>query len=58
MTTRGMRAGEFKQIGHWIADVLENPADEALTSRIGSEVNDLCEQFPLYPEFRGEHVRA
>ena len=28
MTTRGMQAAEFRQIGNWMADVLENPADE------------------------------
>jgi glycine hydroxymethyltransferase len=58
MTTRGMRAGEFKRIGHWIADILESPSDEVLGQRIGAEVNELCEDFPLYPEFRGEHVRV
>jgi glycine hydroxymethyltransferase len=58
MTTRGMRAGEFKRIGHWIADILESPADEAIGTRIGREINEMCEDFPLYPEFRGEHVRV
>jgi glycine hydroxymethyltransferase len=58
MTTRGMRAAEFTQIGNWIADVLENPADDATITRVGNEVNELCEEFPLYPEFRGEHARV
>jgi glycine hydroxymethyltransferase len=58
MTTRGMRGSEFKQIGHWIADILENPNDEDLARRVGAQVNELGDQFPLYPEFRGEHVRV
>jgi glycine hydroxymethyltransferase len=58
MTTRGMRAAEFRQIGHWMADVLENPADEAILKRVGGEVNELCDEFPLYPEFRAGHARV
>ncbi|HEY0674048.1 MAG TPA: serine hydroxymethyltransferase [Longimicrobiales bacterium] len=58
MTTRGMRAAEFKLIGNWIADVLENPEDDTTIQRVGNEVNDLCDEFPLYPEFRGEHARV
>jgi glycine hydroxymethyltransferase len=58
MTTRGMRAGEFKRIGNWIADVLENPTDEVAIRRVGDAVNELCDEFPLYPEFRGEHARV
>jgi glycine hydroxymethyltransferase len=58
MTTRGMRGPEFKRIGNWIADVLENPEDAATIRRVGEEVNELCDEFPLYPEFRGEHARV
>ena len=58
MTTRGMRAAEFRQIGEWIADVLENPNDESTVERVGRAVNELCDAFPLYPEFRGEHARV
>jgi glycine hydroxymethyltransferase len=58
MTTRGMGAAEFKRIGNWIADILENPSDEESTRRVRDEVNELCDAFPLYPEFRGEHARV
>ncbi len=58
MTTRGMRAAEFRRIGNWLADVLENPADSITIERVGREVNELCDAFPLYPEFRGEHARV
>ncbi len=58
LTTRGMGAAEFKRIGSWIADVLEKPTDEVMIRKVGGEVNELCDEFPLYPEFRGEHVRV
>ena len=58
MTTRGMRGPEFKRIGTWMADVLEDPQNDALIQQIGEQVNELCEHFPLYPEYRAEHVRS
>ena len=58
MTTRGMQVAEFKQIGNWIADVLEHPDDATTIARVGNEVNELCDEFPLYPEFRGEHAQV
>jgi glycine hydroxymethyltransferase len=58
LTTRGMMAAEFKQIGAWIADILEQPTDEATIARVREEVMDLCDGFPLYPEFRGVHERV
>jgi glycine hydroxymethyltransferase len=58
MTTRGMQATEFRRIGNWIADVLENPTDASVIARVGNEVNALCDEFPLYPEFRGEHAQV
>ncbi len=58
MTTRGMRGQEFTRIGNWIADILEKPNDEMTIGRVGDEVNELCDEFPLYPEFRGEHARV
>ena len=58
MTTRGMLAPEFERIGNWIADILEQPGDAGTTRRVADEVAELCEGFPLYPEFRGEHARV
>jgi glycine hydroxymethyltransferase len=57
MTTRGMLAPEFERIGHWIADILENPTSHELIQRVGDEVVELCDGFPLYPELRGVHAR-
>lgn len=47
VTTRGMREPEMVRIADWIADVLENPDDEALAERIRSQVRELCSHFPL-----------
>jgi glycine hydroxymethyltransferase len=47
LTTRGMGEGEMKQIGRWITDVLDRPADDDLLSRVRGSVRELCEQFPV-----------
>jgi glycine hydroxymethyltransferase len=54
LTTRGMDTAEFERIGGWIADVLDAADDEKVASRVASEVEVLCERYPLYPEFRRE----
>jgi glycine hydroxymethyltransferase len=53
LTTRGMREGEMRTIGGWIAEVLDGPADEDLTARVRAEVGELCASFPLYAELAG-----
>ncbi len=45
-TTRGFGIREFQQIGHWIADVLQN--NEFSINQIRKKVEDLCEHFPIY----------
>jgi glycine hydroxymethyltransferase len=47
VTTRGMGESEMRQIGDWIADVLEAPEDEARQARIRGEVAELCARYPL-----------
>ncbi|MBM4335716.1 MAG: serine hydroxymethyltransferase [Deltaproteobacteria bacterium] len=47
VTTRGMREPEMREIGGWIADVLERPEDEALAARILGRVAELGRRFPL-----------
>ena len=49
-TTRGMGTDEMRQIGEWIARVLENADDEGLKASVRSEVLALCANFPLYPD--------
>jgi glycine hydroxymethyltransferase len=46
LTTRGMGIAEMKRIADWMLAVLKNPADEALVTRIRSEVRELCQHFP------------
>ncbi len=52
LTTRGMEPAEMQRIGDWIADVLEAWEDKSVADRVAAGVESLCEQFPLYPEFR------
>jgi glycine hydroxymethyltransferase len=56
MTTRGMREAEMHQIGDWIAQVLNAPVDQTVSASVSEQVRELCEAFPLYPQFRREHV--
>jgi glycine hydroxymethyltransferase len=56
LTSRGMRESEFTQIGELIADVLQAPHDDSVGQRVRSSVKELCEAFPLYPEFRAQHA--
>ena len=46
VTSRGFKEEEMKLIAHWIKDVI---ADfEGNKERITSEVEALCEKFPIY----------
>ena len=56
LTTRGMGAGEMKQIAGWILRVLKAPADERLVATTKAEVAELAEQFPV-PAARLEAAR-
>lgn len=52
-TTRGFGVAEFRQIGHWIGDVLDglaaNPEDNgAVEKKIRQQVEGLCKRFPIY----------
>jgi glycine hydroxymethyltransferase len=58
VTSRGMGLAELAQVGEWIADVLEAPEDEGVRLRVAGSVAELCESFPLYPEFRREHAHS
>lgn len=48
MTTRGMGSDEFEYIAELIDRVLQNPEKESVIKDVKNEVDDLCEQFPLY----------
>ena len=48
MTTRGFKEAQAEQVGHLIADVLDNPNDEAHIAAVRARVNALTAQFPVY----------
>ena len=52
-TTRGFGVGEFQQVGHWIADVIDSmkgtdEADAGVSQRVADEVRELTRRFPIY----------
>ena len=48
MTTRGFTEIEAERIAHLIADVLDNPNDEATAETVRAKVAALCGKFPVY----------
>lgn len=48
ITTRGFKEAEAKQVAHLIADVLDNPTDEALINATREKVHALTSRFPVY----------
>ena len=48
MTTRGFGVAEATKVGQLIADVLDNPHDEANLARVRTEVKKLTDVFPVY----------
>src|SRR5262245_40055214 len=50
VTTRGMREPEMELIGELIARALKTPDDDASLVAVRTEVERLCQKFPLYPE--------
>ncbi len=52
LTTRGMKEKEMVQVGAWIAQALNNFKDAQALEKVRRQVNELAEEFPLYPELR------
>ena len=48
MTTRGFKDEEARQTAHLIADVLDNPRDEANIAAVRAKVAALTARFPVY----------
>ncbi len=48
MTTRGFMELEAEKLAHLVADVLDAPEDEAVTTRVKAEVAKLTAAFPVY----------
>ncbi|WP_119154501.1 serine hydroxymethyltransferase [Caldimonas tepidiphila] len=48
MTTRGFKEAEAALTANLIADVLDNPRDEATIAAVRAKVNELTARFPVY----------
>ena len=48
MTTRGFKEAEARQVGNFIADVLDNPNDPANIAKVRTQVAELTKRFPVY----------
>ena len=48
MTTRGFKEAEARQVGHFIADVLDNPSDPDNIAKVRAQVSELTKRFPVY----------
>ncbi len=52
LTTRGMKEPEMTKIAGFMCRVLDNIDDEKTVHAVSEETKALCEQFPLYAEYR------
>ena len=48
MTTRGFKEAEARQVGNFIADVLDNPNDPENIATVRAQVAELTKRFPVY----------
>jgi glycine hydroxymethyltransferase len=48
MTTRGFKEAEARQVGNFIADVLDNPHDPDNIAKVRTQVAELTKRFPVY----------
>ena len=48
MTTRGFKEAEARQVGNFIADVLDNPNDANNIAKVRAQVSELTKRFPVY----------
>ncbi|KMN83534.1 glycine hydroxymethyltransferase [Chromobacterium alkanivorans] len=48
ITTRGFKEAEAIQVANLVADVLDNPNDDALIARVAEQATALCHRFPVY----------
>jgi glycine hydroxymethyltransferase len=48
ITTRGFGLDESRQVGSWIADVLDAMGDESAVANVRGQVLAICERFPVY----------
>ena len=48
ITTRGFKEAEVELVANLLADVLDNPTDEANLEAVRAKVNELTARFPVY----------
>ena len=48
MTSRGFKEAEARQVGNFIADILDNPGDAENIAKVRSQVAELTKRFPVY----------
>jgi len=48
MTTRGFKEAEARQVGNFIADILDNPSDAENIAKVRAQVSELTKRFPVY----------
>ncbi len=48
VTTRGYGEQECRELAGWLADVVDNPADDAVIGRVRDQVTAQCRAFPVY----------
>ncbi|MEE7546491.1 serine hydroxymethyltransferase [Xanthomonas sp. Kuri4-1] len=48
ITTRGYREQDSVELAHWIADVLDAPADADVIARVRDAVTAQCRKYPVY----------
>jgi glycine hydroxymethyltransferase len=53
LTTRGFREAEFRLVAKWIHEVLSAPSDQSVKERVKTEIREVTQRFPLYPEILG-----
>lgn len=51
VTTRGMKQSEMKVIASCISRVIENYENDGILLKIRDEIQDLVQDFPIYPNF-------
>ncbi|OHX14185.1 serine hydroxymethyltransferase [Chromobacterium sphagni] len=48
ITTRGFKEAEAIEVANLVADVLDNPNDDAVIARVAEQATALCHRFPVY----------
>lgn len=50
LVSRGLGVPEVRQVADWIADVLDDPTDDAVIDETRAAVRDCCLEHPIYDD--------